>query len=684
MTRLSGRGIIFITYSPVNHINPKPNCPSPPIILEAPFPAVDLRVKNMNFNNLTIKQKILLTVALAVLLSTALVGVLSQRSAREVIEQRMLGSEMPSLLMQIRNDVELDIVPLMHAAQQLATSRMLLQWLENDRPKDQEARVVAQLKDIAAQYELAQASYADRKTAAYYTQDGFLRILTQEQDGWFFGYRDSGQERMLNVFTEANGEVKLFINYQQPNGRGLVGLAKSLDAMVQLLASFKIEESGFVYLVDAQGQVKLHQDPKQIGKSSLESLYPEIDGGSLLRRGDFNLQRTEMDGESMLVASSYIPSMDWYLVAQVPEAEVFALLHRAAYQILIWTLVIALGFIVLAAIVAGTVSRPIARVAEMFRNIGEGEGDLRQRLPVEGHDELAQLATGFNSFIGKIQESVIEVAETSEQLGVSAKDVSNQARQTLKDSQQQKDRTIMVATAINQMGATVNEIAGNAAQAAVAAKDADTESVSGQAVVTRARTTINQLSKDVEQVGEVIESLAVHTKSIGSILDVIRAISEQTNLLALNAAIEAARAGEAGRGFAVVADEVRNLASRTAASTNEVQGMIDKLQAEASRAVNAMTQSRSRSHEGVAAVDEASQSLSGISDRIGLISDMNIQVAAATEEQSTVVEDINRNVTEINEITQRTADTAQAAAQASQALDGLAHRLDILVAKFKV
>ena len=206
----------------------------------------------------------------------------------------------------------------------------------------------------------------------------------------------------------------------------------------------------------------------------------------------------------------------------------------------------------------------------------------------------------------------------------------------------------------------------------------------GQQVVTHARDTINQLSQDVAQVGEVIESLATHTKSIGGILDVIRAISEQTNLLALNAAIEAARAGEAGRGFAVVADEVRNLASRTAASTDEVQVMIDKLQAEAARAVSAMELSRNRSHEGVQAVDEASQALSGISGQIAQISDMNIQVAAATEEQSTVVEEVNRNVSEINEITQRTAQTAEAAAAASDALNNLAHRLDTLVARFKV
>ncbi|QYJ86273.1 methyl-accepting chemotaxis protein [Shewanella mesophila] len=638
----------------------------------------------MKLNMLTIKQKILLTVTVAVLLSTVLVGVLSQRSAKEIVEQRMLTSEFPNTLHAIRNKVEMDISVLMNAAEQLANSRMLKQWLVDGRPEKSESLVIDQLKGLQKQYKLAQASYADRETAAYYTQDGFLRVLTPDQDGWFFSYRDSGQERMLNVFTEANGEVKLFINYQQPNDRGLVGLAKSLDDMVHLLGSFKIEDSGFVYLVDAKGQVKLHQNTSQIGQASLASLYPEANTSSLLSRSDFSLARTEVDGKSMLVASSYIPSMDWYLVAEVPESEVFSLLEESAYKILLSTLVIAVVFIGLSTFVASSVSKPIAKVADMLQDIGQGEGDLRQRLPVEGNDELTQLAKGFNSFIEKIQRSIIEVTDTSVQLSQAAKDVAEQAQQTLDDSQLQKDQTMMVVTAINEMGATVHEIAGNAAQAADNAKEADNESNAGQVVVTRARDTINQLSKDVEQVGNVIESLATHTTSIGSILDVIRAVSDQTNLLALNAAIEAARAGEAGRGFAVVAEEVRNLASRTADSTDEVQKMIDNLQAEAARAVQAMTQSKSRSQEGVEAVDEASHSLSEITQQIGAISDMNIQVAAATEEQSTVVEDINRNVTEISEITQRTTETSQAVAQASQSLNQLALRLDALVAGFKV
>lgn len=390
-------------------------------------------------NTFTIKQKILLTVTIAVLLSTILVGILSQRSAKQIVEQRMLNSEMPSLVMQIRNEVDLQISSLVNAGEQLAKSRMLLGWLQNGRPADQENLVTAQLNDMKNQYNLVQASYADRETGAYYTQNGFLRILNQQQDAWFFDFRDTNQERMLTVFTEANGEVKLFITYQQPNGRGMASLAKSLDDMVNLLASFKIEDTGFVYLVDTNGDVKLHQDTTKAGKAKLSTLYPNAKTNQLLNKSDFNLVKTEVDGQKMLIASSYIKSMDWYLVAQVPEAEVFALLQESAYQILMWTILIAVVFIAISIAVAGSVSRPIAHIAELFRNIGEGEGDLRQRLPVNGDDEIAQLARGFNSFISKIQDTVVEVADTSEQLGLSAVDVSNQANQTLSDSQLQKE-----------------------------------------------------------------------------------------------------------------------------------------------------------------------------------------------------------------------------------------------------
>ncbi|MCU9922207.1 methyl-accepting chemotaxis protein [Aeromonas caviae] len=635
------------------------------------------------FASLTLKQKILATVILAVALSCLLVGYFSQRSAQQLIENRMFEQELPNLTQRIGKEIEKDLTSVANAARQLANDRFVLDWVERGMPKEQESILINQLKDMTSQYGLVTASFADRQSAAYYNQDGFLRILNHEQDNWFYDYTKSRQDLMLSIFRESNGEVKLFVNFQQLDGRGLAGLAKSLDSMVSMLANFRIGDSGFVFMTDGSGKVKLHPDAARIDRDNLTQL---ASGSStnLLNKQPFAATHAEVDGQPVILASSYIPLLDWYLVAQVPEAEIYAELDRARLHMVLVSLAIAVGMGLLGVLLAGSVSRPLNELARLFRELGSGDGDLTHRLKVDGRDELAQVATGFNNFVAKIHGSIEQVASNSRQLAATANEVAAKAQLTQHNCTAQRDRTVQVATAIHEMGATVTEIAGNASLAADVAKQANEQADAGAQVVAQARHGIVGLSGEIEQVAGVIESLASQTDSIGSILDTIRSISEQTNLLALNAAIEAARAGEQGRGFAVVADEVRNLASRSAASTAEIQGMINSLQEQSARAVSAMAQGRNQSLRVVTQADEANGALDQITGHITQISDMNIQVATATEEQSSVVGEINRNVEDINQLTMETADIAHQLTESSRSLQQLSGELDKLVGNFRL
>ncbi|MEL6116143.1 methyl-accepting chemotaxis protein [Photobacterium sp. SP02] len=327
-----------------------------------------------------------------------------------------------------------------------------------------------------------------------------------------------------------------------------------------------------------------------------------------------------------------------------------------------------------------------ARVSTLQRTIKTAEQDmaLNTRIELDGNDELNAISQTLNNFFAKIHRSVEEVAQSSRNLAKTAQAVASTAQTTQSNCLTQRDRTIQVATAINELGATVNEIANNAAQAAHIAKEATTQAQDGSQVVEQSREQMSELSSDLGEITGVIEALAHQVTDISAILDTIRSISEQTNLLALNAAIEAARAGEQGRGFAVVADEVRTLASRSAGSTEEIQEVINRLQNESTRAVNAISQGRQQGSHVAEQANMATGSLAQIATYIDQISEQNIQVATATEEQSSVVHEINRNIEDINHLTSETADIANELNASSGELQALSKQLDQLVGRFKL
>ncbi|MBD3670209.1 MAG: methyl-accepting chemotaxis protein [Gammaproteobacteria bacterium] len=312
--------------------------------------------------------------------------------------------------------------------------------------------------------------------------------------------------------------------------------------------------------------------------------------------------------------------------------------------------------------------------------IVDGNIDLTYR-----HDNASsEFTQGFNAFMTAIHDVIGNARRAAEQMSTSATQLSQITVETSQDVQRQLTETDQTATAINEMSATTQEVARNASSAAQSAREADTSATEGRAVVDETVNAINNLAREVEHAAEAISALESESDNIGKVLDVIKDIAEQTNLLALNAAIEAARAGEQGRGFAVVADEVRTLASRTQQSTTEIEDMISRLQDGAKRAVAVMSSSRTQAQSSVEDASKAGQALQTIAEAISAINDMNTMIASAAEEQTAVSEDVNRSVVSITDFTHRSANNSAQIASASEELSHLANELESMVVRFKL
>lgn len=461
---------------------------------------------------------------------------------------------------------------------------------------------------------------------------------------------------------------------------GVVGGDLTLETLATIVSSLDLGGIGYAFLVNADGRVLVHPEKERVMKQ-LSDIYP-LNTPSL----SSHISETEQDGKPQILMFSPIkglPSVSWYIGLSIDKSKAYAALDDfRTSAILAMVIAVAITLLLLGLLIR-VLMRPLRLIGTTMRDIAQGEGDLTRRLSAHSKDEFGELVADFNLFVERIQHSIREVSSATEHVNEVARRVTQTSSASMSNSDDQANRTNSIAAAINELGAAAQDIARNAGDASLQASDARCQAEDGREVVTQTINAMGALSGKIRTSCSNIEALNGKTENIGRILEVIKGISEQTNLLALNAAIEAARAGEAGRGFAVVADEVRSLAYRTQTSAQEIHTMIAELQMGAREAVLTMNESERYSKDGVIIANQAGERLGSVSQRIGEIDGINQSVATATEEQTSVIDSLNIDITEIKTLNQEGVENLQATLLACDDLERQATRLKQLVDGFR-
>ncbi|WP_303806603.1 methyl-accepting chemotaxis protein [Aeromonas rivipollensis] len=465
---------------------------------------------------------------------------------------------------------------------------------------------------------------------------------------------------------------------------GVAGADLSLDALIDEVLAMKVQGEGYAMLLDSSGLIVGHPQ-KELALKQVAELAPGLTGATLdgwSRDGELHI--ATIAGREVLLSVQGVPGTDWLLAMVMYKDVLEAPFASLLWQLVGLTLVLLLVFSALLIAMFNYLFADLGRVSKALADIAHGEGDLTVQIAAHSKDEVGLLAQNFNLFVARLHGIVSRLRDVTVELAAQSRTQAAGAEARSQRVREQQDEIVMVATAVTEMASATQEIAGNAEFAATTSGDAVRLAVAGQSQVGQSQRSISGLAGEVADASQTIHELDGHAQKISGILATISGIAEQTNLLALNAAIEAARAGEQGRGFAVVADEVRVLSRRTHDSTAEIQQMIEALQQTTRRAVGGMETSRQLAGTSVEDAEAANQSLARINEAIGAISDMATQIAAAAEEQTSVTGEISRNTENIRHVSQTLA--AQANEEAAQAaeLKSLTERLEQEIGRFRL
>lgn len=505
---------------------------------------------------------------------------------------------------------------------------------------------------------------------------------------WYLEAKAAGKTKFTAPYRDASSG-QLILSVAGPamlNGKfqGVVGADLRLTEVLATVDAVEVGDDGFVMLVDESGIVVAHGD-QSLQMQPLSKVGPELDQNLIKRLSAEGKMTTQaVKGVDFLMRANQVGESRFYVAVALKRSAVMGPLGDLLIANIIVSLVLIAAALVISVMIVSRVLKPLTAIGHALEEIAEGEGDLTKRLTVQSNDEIGTLANHFNHFVDSMHRIIKDISSLSTELRHTAEDSAKVAQRTSNDVQTQMSEVSMVAAAVEEMATATQEIAANAENTASASQECAKASRDGQQVVSNTRESIEGLSGQIQDAADVIDRLSEHAQEINSILSTIQGIAEQTNLLALNAAIEAARAGEQGRGFAVVADEVRVLSQRTHESTEEIQQMIDSLQKASADAVRIMSSSRDQAQVSVGEANNAYEKLLSITEAIAAISDMSTQTAAATEEQTQVNHSISENTMRIRDIADQLSDESNLSQQRAAELNSLAESLNDQVKRFRL
>ncbi len=638
--------------------------------------------------NLSIRQALITIIVISFFTLTLSTVLVNNSMFTDVFEENIEKDVLPNQLHKVKERIQYQLSTPVVLAQSLAQNIELLEWSAKGEDENQQAKVIRLLKHLQQENNALTVYWVSNVTKNYLTQDGISRKLTAE-DTWFQGFLSSGKPYEIAFDTDAGStNLTAFVNYKasyQGRDLAITGLGYSVDDVSKDILSNKVGETGFVFVTNMKGKVMIHPKLNSLKQQELGKLDGfEGSAGKLLQQNPgYVFDRVTQNGTDYYVASVGIPELGWKLIAMLPVDEPMSKISTALWTSSGLSIVIALVFIALMIYIANRITRPILAIGDRLLAMAGQGGDLTQRLDDGRGDELGLLARGFNAILQKVREIIIDIQQTEQVMAESFANLHEMTRQVDECVKNQQLESDSVAAATTQMSQSIEEVSQLAIRTAQRTESAQQQISETNGRVEETSKVMMTLHDSNQATREKIEQLASQTQTISSVVDTISAISEQTNLLALNAAIEAARAGEQGRGFAVVADEVRSLAARTQSSTAEIKDVIERLQSQAGETVSAMAENTNLVDLGLEQTNVARDALEAVVSEIGQITDMNTQVATATQQQTNVISELNVNVTHIADMAGQVFDLSQRTNELLGELDRQKLQLENLVSQFK-